>query len=204
MNRNSCFCQVLSVTRSQEKKLTYRVDLSGGQRRLKEAILYVSKEGRPMMFFGRIKLNKILWRADFKSFYERGQPVTGRTYQKLEWGPALEEMVPVINDLLRERLMVEEPRQRGDTIEHRAVPRADPVLKFFSPEDIAYLNESVRHYWDMTGTESSDESHGIAWKTRNLNEGIPYEAAYFEDRLLPNSTLERFADLARKMQLRSA
>lgn len=192
------------MIRAQEKKLTYRVDLSGGQRRLKEAILYVAKEGRQMQFFGRIKLNKILWRSDFRSFYERGQPVTGRTYQKLEWGPALVEMVPVMSDLLREGLVVEESQSFGDATEFRPVPRAEPVLKMFSGEDIEYLNESLRHYWNMTGMESSDESHGIAWKTRKIGEGIPYEAAYFEDRQLPKQSIDRLADFARKKQLRSA
>jgi hypothetical protein len=92
-------------------RVTYKVDLSGGQRRLKEAILYVAQRGQQMAFFGRIKLNKILWRADFKSFYERRQPVTGRTYQKLEFGPALVEMWPVMNDLLRDDLLLEEARR---------------------------------------------------------------------------------------------
>jgi hypothetical protein len=185
--------------------VTYKVDLSGGQRRLKEAILYVAEKGQPMTFFGRIKLNKILWRADFKSFYERGQPVTGRTYQKLEWGPALVEMWPVMNDLLREDLLVEEEHTiPGDRIEHRPVAKAEPVLRLFSPEDIEFLDESLRHYWNMTGMESSDESHGIAWKTRNIGDAIPYEAAYFEDRPLPAPTLQRLADQARRAKLHSA
>lgn len=190
---------------SQPKiNVTYKVDLSGGQRRLKEAILYVAQKGHPMTFFGRIKLNKILWRADFKSFYERGQPVTGRTYQKLEFGPALVEMWPVMNDLLREDLLVEEAQTHGDKIEHRPVAKADPVLRFFSPEDIEFLDESLHHYWDMTGMESSDESHGVAWKSRNIGDAIPYEAAYFEDRELPKATLDRLADKARKLNLHSA
>jgi hypothetical protein len=32
-------------------KVTYRVDLSGGQRRLKEAILYVAQKGKGMRLF---------------------------------------------------------------------------------------------------------------------------------------------------------
>jgi Protein of unknown function (DUF4065) len=185
--------------------VTYKVDLSGGQRRLKEAILYVAGKGQPMTFFGRIKLNKILWRADFKSFYERGQPVTGRTYQKLEFGPALVEMWPVMNDLLREDLLLEEEHTvPGDRIEHRPVAKAEPVLRHFSPEDIEFLDESLRHYWNMTGMESSDESHGVAWKTRNIGDAIPYEAAYFEDKPLPTPTLQRLADQARKAKLHSA
>lgn len=185
-------------------KVTYRVDLSGGQRRLKEAILYVAQKGQGMGFFGRIKLNKILWRADFRSFYERGQPVTGRPYQKLEWGPALTEMVLVMHDLLREDLLTEETQVHGERTEYRPVAKVDPVLKFFSPEDLEFLDESLRHYWDMTGTESSDESHGIAWQTRNIGDGIPYESSFFEDRPLPHGTLQKLARLAVSLGLRSA
>ena len=56
-----------------------------GDSRLGEAILYVAERladdpaGR-----GAVKLNKILWWADFESFRERGRSVTGAVYQKLE------------------------------------------------------------------------------------------------------------------------
>lgn len=191
---------------SYEKRLNvhYRVDLSGGQRRLKEAILYVAQKGRPMNFFGRIKLNKIIWRADFRSFYERQQPVTGRSYQKLEWGPALIEMMPVMQDMLRDDLLIEEPQRHGDKIEYRPIAKVHPVLKFFSPNDLEYLDESLRHYWDLTGTEASDESHGLAWQSRNIGDAIPYEASFFEDKPLSIKSLARFASFARKLNLRSA
>ena len=184
--------------------VTYRVELSGGQRRLKEAILYVAQKSQPMKFFGRVKLNKIIWRADFRSFYERRQPVTGRAYQKLQWGPALTEMMPIMNDLLREGLLIEEPQSRGGKKEFRPVAKADPVLRLFSAEDLEFLDESLHHYWDKTGSEASDESHGVAWKSRNIGDAIPYEAAYFEDKALPKAALQRLAERARKLQLRSA
>jgi hypothetical protein len=56
----------------------------------------------------------------------------------------------------------------------------------------------------MTGTETSDESHGIAWKSREIGDAIPYEAAYFEDKPLSSSALERLAGIARKLRLHSA
>lgn len=188
----------------QGANVNYKIELSGGQHRLKEAILYVAQKGERMKFFGRIKLNKILWRADFRSFFLRHQPVTGRGYQKLEWGPALIEMAPVVNELLRAGLLIEEARTHGDKTEHRPVAKANPVLRYFSPEDLEFLDESVSHYWDMNGTEASDESHGIAWKARNIGDPIPYEAAYFEDKPLSKSALQRFEKLARKLNLRSA
>jgi len=183
--------------------VTYKVDLSGGQRRLKEAILYVVNKGEPMIFFDRVKLNKMIWRADFRSFYGRHQPVTGRIYQKLEWGPALIEMVPVMQGLLREGILIEEPRFHAGNRELRPIARAEPVLKFFSREDIEYLDESLHHYWDMTGTESSDESHGIAWKSRQIGDLIPYEASYFSDTPLSETALQKLSEIAAKHNLHS-
>ncbi len=184
--------------------LTYQVNLSGGQRRLKEAILCVAHKSQPMRFFGRIKLNKILWRADFRSFYERHQPVTGRTYQRLPWGPALIEMLPVMQDLLREGALTQEARVDAGNTEYRPVAKVEPALKLFSPEDLEYLDESVHHYRNMTGAESSDESHGVAWKSRMDGDAIPYEAVYFEDKPLPQAELDKLATIARKSKLRSA
>jgi|GraSoiStandDraft_4_1057263.scaffolds.fasta_scaffold198494_2 hypothetical protein len=184
--------------------VTYRVDLSGGQRRLKEAILYVAEKSQAMQLFDRIKLNKILWRADFRAFYERRQPVTGRTYQRLPWGPALIEMLPVMQELMKEGALTEEARVHGGSTEYRPIAKAEPVLKFFSREDLEYLDESIEHYRNMTGTERDDQAHGIAWKSRNDGDAIPYEAAYFEDKPLPQASLERLARIARQRNLRSA
>jgi hypothetical protein len=101
-------------------------------------------------------------------------------------------------------LLEEKAHKYGNATEYRPIAKADPVLKFFSPEDLEFLDESLRHYWDMTGMESSDESHGVAWKSREIGDPIPYEAAYFEDKPLPKAALQRLAETAKKLNLRSA
>ena len=63
------------VNRSHElRKLTYRFKLPGGQRRLREMVLYVSERNSDTERFGLVKLNKILWKADFSAFADRGIP----------------------------------------------------------------------------------------------------------------------------------
>ena len=178
-------------------KVDYKIELSGGQNRLKEAILYVCQKSSEMEFFGAIKLNKILWRADFRSYSERHVPVTGRQYQRLAMGPAPVEMPPVVNDLLRAGALVIERRKVGRHEEKRHVAKVEPVLRAFSPEDLDYLNEAVEHYRYLTGTEASDESHGVAWKTRHDGDPMPYQSAYFEDAPLPQATLDRLVDIAK-------
>jgi hypothetical protein len=189
---------------SFDVNVTYKVDLAGGQGRLQEAILYVARRGQDMKYFGAIKLNKILWRGDFRSYYHRRQPITGRQYQRLKLGPAPVEMKPVMARMLRDGLLNIEKRRIIDYKEDRAIPLAEPMMKFFSPDDIEYLDESIQHYWDMTGAETSDESHGMAWRSRNDGDAIPYEAAFFEDAPLNEAALDNFAKIGRQRGWKSA
>jgi hypothetical protein len=189
---------------SFEVNVTYKIDLAGGQRRLREAILYVSRQSQDMQFFGAVKLNKILWRGDFRSFYHRQQPITGRQYQRLRLGPAPVEMKPVMAAMIRDGLVRIEKRLIVEFKEDRTISLAEPMMKFFSPDDVEYLDESVQHYWKMTGAETSDESHGTAWSSRNDGDAIPYEAAFFEDAPLNEATLDKFAKIGRQRGWTSA
>jgi hypothetical protein len=184
-------------------RVDYKIELSGGQNRLKEAVLYVCQKASEMEFFGAIKLNKILWRADFKSYAERQVPVTGRQYQRLSMGPAPVEMPPVVNDLLRSDAIVIERRQVGRHVEKRHIAKVAPVLRAFSAEDLDYLDEAIEHYRYLTGSEASDDSHGVAWKTREDGDPMPYQSAYFEDRPLSVSTLDKLESIARARKWQS-
>lgn len=186
-----------------ENNAVYEVILHGERKRLKEAILYVCKKAEGMPRFGAIKLNKILWRADFRSYYEREVPVTGRQYQRLELGPAPVEMPPVVLGLLREGLLRIDRVSVAGKVEHRHIALADPVLQFFSPQDIDYLDEAIAHYYDMSGSESSDESHGVAWRTRSNGDPMPYQLAFLDDNPLPVATMQRAVELARERGWRS-
>ena len=171
----------MSILPDQRPKLTWKVPLPGGQRRLREAVLYVARACESAPLFGLVKLNKIIWRADFDSFAERGQPVTGRQYQRLPQGPAAVEMLPVLNELQADGLLRIDRTRVVDFEEHRPVALADPVVNLFSRGDLDYLDRAVSIYWEKSGRETSDISHGVAWKSRADGEPMPYELAYLSD-----------------------
>lgn len=177
-------------------KLTWKVSLPGGQKRLSEAVLYVSKKCEDAPFFGLIKLNKIVWRADFESFAQRGQPVTGRQYQRLKQGPAPVEMLPVLNELQAGGLLTIKRVQQGNYEEQRPVALDAPVLRLFSPQDLEYLDRAISVYWDKTAKEVSEISHGVAWNTREDSEAMPYELAYLSDEPLGRGQKARLLKLA--------
>lgn len=178
------------------RHLTWKVRLPGGQDRLKEAVLYVAKACQEAEYFGLIKLNKILWRADFRAYAERKQPVTGRPYQRLRLGPAPVEMVIVLDELQASQFLRIEKRPIFGFDEQRPVPLAEPDLKFFSPDDLKYIDEAVGYYWKMTGTITSEESHGIAWRTHDLSDLLPYESAFLSDEPVSESQGQRMLALA--------
>ena len=163
-------------------KPTVQVSLPGGQNRLRQLIIHVARRYHEAERFGAIKLNKILWRADFESFARRGVPVTGRPYKRLELGPAPSEMPSLQREMRAQALIRLEIIHRPNGYdEHRTVALTEPDLHLFSADDLAFVEESIRYYWDKTGIEASDDSHGAAWKSRNNGDLMPYELAHLSD-----------------------
>jgi len=181
------------------QKLTYRVRLPGGQKRLREAALYVAQKAQVLERFGLVKLNKILWKADFSAFAERGVPVTGRAYQRLRLGPAPVEMRPLLAEMEQEGEIALEQTDFGITvdgipvIERRPIALVDPTFRWFSQDDLAFLDASIDYYKDMSANKTSDDSHGVAWSTRFDGDPMPYDSALFSDEKPPMAQLLRMA-----------
>lgn len=177
--------------------LTASVPMSDGQRRLRALILYVAEECRDAPRFGLTKLNKILWKADYSAFAERGRPVTGRAYQRLKWGPAPIEMKPLLRDMFEAGEISYANTDFGDdVVEQRIIAEVRSDVRVFMAEELRFVDRAISHYWDKTGTEASDDSHGIAWKTRVDGDPMPYELAYLSDRELEGRQLARLLDKA--------
>lgn len=50
-------------------------------------MLYIAKRSLTDPYFGYVKLNKILFYADFVAYGELGKPITGATYIRNLYGP---------------------------------------------------------------------------------------------------------------------
>jgi hypothetical protein len=105
-------------------------------------------------------------------------------------------MLPVLNELQSGGLLSIRIVPQGNYEERRPVAMQDPVLTFFSPQDLAFLDRSISAYWDKTGKEVSDISHGSAWGSREDGEPMPYELAYLSDQPVGRSQRARLLKLA--------
>jgi len=186
------------MDQSSTPRLIYAFALPGGQARLHEASLYVIEKCAEAEFFGLTKLNKMLWRADFQAYAGRRQPVTGRQYHRLKFGPAPVEMPIVLDELLAFGAIKLEKRQKIDFYENRPMACQSANHRWFSPDDLRYLDEAVEFYWGSTGRGVSKHSHGVAWETRENGEPMPYNLALLSDDPLTPSETNYFASLGKE------
>lgn len=188
--------------RQKAARLTYKFDLPGGETRLREMVLYVCERCSSAERFGKVKLNKILWRADFTAFAERGIPVTGRSYIKLAAGPAPAEMPSLLAEMRADELIdFKVDELSNGYVEERPIATAKPNLRFFSPDDISFVETSIAYYWSKTATASSELSHTMAWKSRDFLDPMPYESIFLSDLKISSQDRARFAHLAKSMSL---
>jgi hypothetical protein len=105
-------------------------------------------------------------------------------------------MLPVLNELQAGGLLAIKRVPQGDYEEQRPVALQDPVLTFFSPQDLQFLDRAIAVYWDKTGREASDISHGAAWSSREDGESMPYELAYLSDQPVGRNQKAKLLKLA--------
>src|SRR5690348_1753468 len=83
------------------------------QEKFRELIVYVADRCADDPYFGDTKLNKILHFSDFVAYTDLGHSITGARYQKLEFGPAPTNLLPIRRDLEEEGAVRVEERPVG-------------------------------------------------------------------------------------------
>lgn len=150
--------------------------------RLRELILHISEKCAGDSSFGATKLNKLLFFADFQSFFEYGEPITGAEYQKLPMGPAPRQLVPVRDAMeAKGEIKIEKLATYFNRQQHRCIPQRSADLSGFKGRDIELLDMVIQRFWGTNARDISELSHQRAWRIAKENESIPYEAVFLSD-----------------------
>jgi hypothetical protein len=185
-----------------EAHLTYRFPLDRQQERFRELILYVSKRCEDAIYFGAVKLNKILFWSDMWAFRRLGRPVTGAEYRRFQKGPAPTLLPVVRREMQIEGILDIERRKMFDYEQERTVARREPDTSLFSVEELRIVDEIISQFWNENAEEVSDLSHDVIWLTRENKDPIPYEAAYLDPSPLTKEEIDRTYELARRFSWR--
>lgn len=185
------------TSRKNRNSLSFSVAVPRGAQRLRELIVYISQSCASDPWFGAIKLNKILYYADFRAYERFGVPLTGLPYFRLPKGPAPRALIPVRSQLEAEgAIRIDRIDFDGRVEQHRTVALREPVLDHFTSDEIDLVNEVISELWEQNATEISDASHDIRWKVLNHKDDLPYEFAYLSNEPVSDYDIERTRDLA--------
>lgn len=185
------------ATRKAKSSLNFSIAVPRGAQRFRELIVYISKKCEHDPWFGAIKLNKILYYADFRAFERFGVPLTGMPYFRLPKGPAPKPLLIFRRDLVNEgAIRVDEIRLPDGKVQHRTIALREPVLDHFVSDEIALVDRVIDDLWGQNGREVSDASHDIRWKVLNNQDDMPYEFAYLSNEAVTPAEIERTRELA--------
>jgi hypothetical protein len=159
------------------------------EQKLKELIVYISAQSDSSDKFGMTKLNKLLFFSDFTAYTKLGKPITGATYIKMPFGPCPSRLREAIGELKTESRIFSQKLSLGDFEGSRIRAAFDPNLDAFTGLQISIVDAVIQRFWDFTGTEISDASHGFSgWALAEDREEIPYYTAMIPDRpLMPSA-----------------
>ena len=169
-------------------------------RKFKELMLYFSRRGTDEgLVIGSTKLNKLLFFSDFRAYAELGEPMTGARYQRLSFGPAARELLPMRAQLLSDR-EVEWGDRANEDWNDILIARSDPDMTIFSVDEQRIADEVFEELRPFNAVAASDYSHlrSDGWAVREDGEDIPYESAFIVTDPAPTEAIELGRELAVK------
>lgn len=149
-----------------------------GDEKLRELVLYVAERSEGDPAFGAVKLNKLLFYADFAAYLYLGDSITGQDYQKLEHGPAPRRLVPVMAAMEAHNEVAVRDSEYYGRNQRRPFALREPNLDLFTAREIDLVNRILDQFRGMNASRISEDSHRfVGWKLAEQGETIPYEVA---------------------------
>lgn len=165
--------------------------------KLKELILYIAEVSQKDQRFGAVKLNKILFWADFEAYRRLGNSITGAEYQHLPEGPAPRQLLPARRQLEEDGSLEMTERPFHSYVQTVPQVKRTPNLRLFTPEEILIVDEVVEMLRSYTGADVSEISHREwGWRLTNDGETIEYRTAWLSPMALTEAQTEKAQQVA--------
>lgn len=162
------------------------------QKKFDELLLHIAELSADDETFGKTKLNKILYYADFLAYGTSGESITGATYQRRPFGPVPKEIAGARQRLQsQQRVQLEQFSYFGRQQE-RMTPLQGADLTVFTRDELALVTRVVKMLRDLNGSEVSDLSHQeLGWRLADDGETIPYDTVFLNPVQLTSENIRR-------------
>ena len=149
------------------------------QEKFRTLVHYICWKSKDPAALGSTKLNKVLWLSDFLWYRETGEPITGATYVKRQFGPVPRAILPALRQLKESGSITEEeinfhgfPKK-----EYRAL--REPPTSRFSSDQLDLIDKVITCVCEgHTAKSISDQSHDHIWEAAKDGEEIPYATVF--------------------------
>lgn len=164
----------------KEKNLQFNED------KFKELVLYIAEHTADQFDFGATKMAKVLWKSDFAANALLGEPITGATYQKIDYGPGAKEYKPILDSMIDDNVVAKSYSTIGGYPSTKIVALKKADVSKFSTEEISLI-DSVIHLISKLNTHQIKELvyKNMGVKVANLYDEIPYLSELFPSELIP-------------------
>lgn len=161
--------------------------------KLQELILHFARKSEGDSSFGAVKLNKLLFYADFAFFRSHGRSITGESYVKRAQGPCPANIVKALKGLEAAKRAATQSTTYFGRPQKKTVALVDADLSSFNGNEIAIVDEVLEWLRDKNASEVSEMSHReLGWELAKDGEVIPYGTALISAEA-PNDKEAQFA-----------
>lgn len=173
--------------------------------KLENLVLYFAERSAQDVGYGKIKLNKLLFRSDFEAYRLLGASITGEEYKHQELGPVAAHLPSLLKRLGDQGELVIELIPAGPRTRHVPVPTGSRVSdpSVFSDDQLAIIDATLEELRELGGASVSRWSHeaSVGWRVHSKeNALIPYSSAPLSIRRLSdraqNALQARFSPAA--------
>ena len=150
--------------------------------KLRELVLLIATLSEGDKPFGAVKLNKLLFFADFLAYLNFGESITGHEYQRLPQGPAPRRLLAVVPAFAKppgpDADVAVRVKDYHGYAQNRPLALRAPDTDVFTDSQIALVEGLVAECWGRSARQMSDLSHNFpGWRLAKNGETIPYQVA---------------------------
>ena len=170
-------------------------------RKLKELILYITHASTNDPVFEMVKLNKLLFLADFVAYRDLGKSITGQEYHRLSWGPSPKRLPLTIIEMNKDGEITEHTCDFHKYGQRRFSALRKPNLTIFTTEEVKLMVRLVSRWWYKLAAEIDPAYHRlVSWEYAEQGEDIPYCIALVNTRGPTEAEVEYGKSIERGLQ----
>jgi hypothetical protein len=165
------------------------------QTRFENLVLYLASRSTDDEGYGKVKLNKLLFRADFEAFRLLGASITGEEYKRQEHGPVAAHLPSLLRRFEERGVLTVDEIPAGPYV--RLVPVLGeghaPNPEVFSKEEREIIERALDELRLHGAKSVSKWSHeeSVGWRLTETDKVIAYETSVIASEPAPEKTLAR-------------